>query len=231
MPVLHHIQSMRSIGSRRKRDVASNYPLDASFLVMDDDDDYSFTTGIWPSSATARVKAFFTPRPRASGSPLFSRGASTNTSPQTPSPLGQSPSKTKGFKAKFANACRLFKSDTGYSPVKEDNKVNRVVRIDAPCPIAQAKEERLWRKVAAERQKLVDQGKRDAKKRKEELRKWRLRQVEAEHKRVAGEEGKSTRRPLDKHSEPYGEDIFDIGHCHDGQGMRQCRLSQIGLDA
>jgi asparagine N-glycosylation enzyme membrane subunit Stt3 len=35
--------SWRSIGSRRKRDVASNYPLDASFLIMDDDDEgYSF---------------------------------------------------------------------------------------------------------------------------------------------------------------------------------------------
>lgn len=218
--------SWRTFGSRRKRDVASNYPLDASFLIMDDDDDYSFAAGIWPASATARVKAFFSPRSRGSTSPLSSRGASANTSPSTSSPLAQTPN--KGFKAKFTNACRLFKPNTGYSPMKEDKKLQRVVHYEAPCPIVEAKQERKWANLAAERQKQVDILKREARKRK----------AKEARKRLVVESGPYAGWTVDKHPDVRGPgDVppiwagIAIGHYHDGQAIRQCRLSQIGLDA
>ena len=231
MPLIHNSKSMRSIRPRRKRDVASNYPLDASFLIMDDDDDgYSFATGIGRVSTAARVKAFFSPRARDDGntSPITSRSTSSNTSPITLSHLShQSPTKTKGFKATFTKACQLFKPNARYSPVKEEKKVQRVVKFDAPCPIAQAKEERMWRKIAEERQRQVNDGKKAAKKRKDFERVRRMRdlgrmQIYPLREPVEGSVFRLTEEALE--AAPY------LGHYHDGQALRQCRLSQIGID-
>jgi hypothetical protein len=216
--------SWRSIGSRRKRDVASNYPLDASFLIMDDDDEgYTFPTGIFSSSATARVREFFSPSSRASKSPLSSQTTSAITSPSTPSPVAQSP--TKGFKAKVANACRFFKPNTGYSAMKEDKKLQRVVRYEAPCPIVEAKEERKWRELAAQRQKQVDALKKAARKRKA---------LESK-KRFVIESGTYAGWMVDNTTEPHGPGDLPpmwagMGYYHDGGRVRECRLSQIGAD-
>jgi hypothetical protein len=216
--------SWRSFGSRRKRDVASNYPLDASFLIMDDDDEgYSFPIGIFSSSATARVKALFSPSSRRSKSPLSSQATSANTSPLTPTPSARS--STKGFKAKVANACRFFKP-SGYSVMKEDKKLQRVIRYEAPCPIAEAKEERKWRALAEERQKQVDAIKKEAKKRKALEKK----------KRFVIESGPYAGWVVDKTTEAHGPGDLPpmwagMGYYHDGARVRQCRLSQIGADA
>ena len=111
--------------------------------------------------------------------------------------------------------------------MKEEKKVRRVVKFDAPCPIAQAKEERMWRKIAEERQRQVNDGKKAAKKRKEYERVRRMRdlgrmQIYPLREPVEGSVFRLTEEALE--AAPY------LGHYHDGQALRQCRLSQIGID-
>jgi hypothetical protein len=109
--------------------------------------------------------------------------------------------------------------------MKEDKKLQRVIRYEAPCPIAEAKEERKWRALAEERQKQVDAIKKEAKKRKALEKK----------KRFVIESGPYAGWVVDKTTEPHGPGDLPpmwagMGYYHDGARVRQCRLSQIGAD-
>ena len=109
--------------------------------------------------------------------------------------------------------------------MKEDKKLERVIRYEAPCPLAEAKEERKWRELAAQRQKQVDAIKKAAKKRKVQ-----------EAKRHVVEKGVYAGWMADNTTEPQGPDDLapvraDMGYYHDGAKVRECRLSQIGVDA
>jgi hypothetical protein len=88
--------------------------------------------------------------------------------------------------------------------------------------------------LAAERQKLVDQGKRQAEQRKLKEEKRRFKEANKKYSYV--ESGPNAGWMIDRTGEPHGPGDLPpieavLGFYHDGRAMRQCRLSQIGTDA